>query len=610
MASNRRIQVSDLDFDQIRANLKTFMQGQETFSDYNFDGSALSVLLDVLAYNTHYNALYTNLAVNEMFLDSASKRSSAVSIANNFGYIPKSATAARATLAISVLNPSATAQTLTIPKWSPFSTMIDNQSYTFYTIQDYTANLSNGAYVFPYVEIFEGSPRSLTFVCTELNQKFTIPYKDIDLSTLSVTVQSTGENPDYSRYTVANRVLSLNAESEVYFVKELEDETYQIWFGSNNLGKPLAAGNVVSVQGLLTNKAQGNGASIFTYTGTGLGGTVVPSVVSAAFGGEEKESLDEIKYNVTQSFFDQNRCVTPVDFMSVIKRYYEDVDSVIVWGGEDNAPPVYGKVFISVKPANKAYLTPAEENYIKETILEPRSVVSVTPEFVRPSYIELEIDTTVYYNKSVTTRSADNLKAAITQTIQDYRNTNLKKFDGVFRMSKFSAAIDAVDPSIQSNITRLKAYIEVAPKYNSYAEYRLNLVNPIYSEGVPEEAFSSTGFYIDDTDNVYYLDDDGVGNIRLFRKIEGTGERVIQNAKIGSIDYSTGTVKISNLRITSLFDANMYFIIKTASFDVVSIRNQIVDIPAKRVTVSLIEDSIAAGTMIGGTNYKFTASRS
>ena len=177
-------------------------------------------------------------------------------------------------------------------------------------------------------------------------------------------------------------------------------------------------------------------------------------------------------------------------------------------------------------------------------------------------------------------------------------------------MSKFSAAIDAVDPSIQSNITRLKAYVEVAPKYNSHAEYRLNLVNPIYSEGVPEEAFSSTGFYIDDTDDVYYLDDDGVGNIRLFRKIEGTGERVIQNAKIGSIDYSTGTVKISNLRITSLFDANMYFIIKTASFDVVSIRNQIVDIPAKRVTVSLIEDSIAAGTMIGGTNYKFTASRS
>lgn len=610
MASNRRIQVSDLDFDQIRANLKAFMEGQDTFSDYNFDGSALSVLLDVLAYNTHYNALYTNLAVNEMFLDSASKRSSAVSIANNFGYTPKSSTAAKAALSITVFSPSSTAQTLTIPKWSPFSTMIDNQSYTFYTIQDYTANLSNGSYVFPYVEIYEGSPRSLTFVCTELNQKFTIPYKDIDLATLSVTVQPTGENPDYSRYVVANQVLNLTAESEVYFIKELEDETYQISFGSNNLGKPLTTGNVVMIQGLLTNKTEGNGASVFTYTGTGLGGTVVPSVISAAFGGAEKESIDEIKYNVTQSFFDQNRCVTPVDFMSVIKRYYEDVDSVIVWGGEDNDPPVYGKVFISVKPANKAYLTPAEENFIKQTILEPRSVVSVTPEFVRPSYIELEIDTTVYYNKSATTRSADNLKSSIVQAIQDYRNTNLKKFDGVFRMSKFSAAIDAVDPSIQSNITRLKAYIEVVPKYNSYAEYRLNLVNPIYSEQVPEEALYSTGFYIDNTDNVYYLDDDGVGNVRLFRKIEGTGEKIIQNPKIGSIDYTNGSIRISNLRITSLFEANLYFIIKTASFDVVSIRNQIVDIPTKRVTVSLVEDSIAAGTMIGGTNYTFTSSRS
>lgn len=609
MSNNRRIQVSDLDFDQIRENLKTFMSGQTTFSDYNFEGSALSTLIDVLAYNTHYNALYTNLAVNEMFLDSASKRSSVVSIANNFGYTPSSAVASQATVRVTVTNPTATAQTLTIPKWSPFNTMIDSVPYVFYTTEDYTAQLINGVYTFDNVVIHEGTPRTLTFVCTQAEEKFILPYTNLDLSTLAINVQQTGENPDYIKYGRANEVIALDATSLVYFVKELEDETYEISFGSNNLGKPIDVGNVVTITGLLTNSADGNNASLFSYNGNNIVGTVVVTTLTNSAGGGDKETLDQIKYNISQSFFDQNRAVTPSDYTSLIMRNYPGLDAVNVWGGEDNDPPVYGKVFISVKPTGRLYLTSSEESYITEKIVKPRSIVSITPQFVRPTYIELEINTTAYYDKTKTTRSAAELQAAITTAIENYRDTNLNSFDGVFRISKFQAAIDAVDVSITSNITTFRCYVEVTPKYNMYGEYRLNLVNPIYNEEVPEESFLSTGFYIDTSDVIHYMDDDGQGKIRLFYIVQGTGDKYIVNGNIGTIDYATGVVKISNLKITGLDSANFYFIIKTQSYDVVSVRNQIVDIPSGRINVSLVEDAIASGSRLGGTNYTFTSSR-
>ena len=266
-------------------------------------------------------------------------------------------------------------------------------------------------------------------------------------------------------------------------------------------------------------------------------------------------------------------------------------------------------MYISAKPYNSLYLTPTEKSYIKEQILAPRNVVSITPEFIDPTYVELEVKTSVYYNKNRTTRSSDQLKAAVFETITSYASTNLKKFSGVFRMSKFSTSIDATDQSILSNITTFKAYVEVTPKYNIYGEYKLNLANPIYSEGVPEEAFYTTGFYIDNTDNAYHLDDDGLGKIRLVKIIQETNQKAIVNDSIGTIDYATGVIKISKLRITNLVEPNFYFIIKTSSFDVVSVRNQIVDIPLNRISVEVIEDATASGTYLGGTNYKFTSSR-
>jgi hypothetical protein len=608
-STNNRIKVSELDYNQIRENLKTFMRGQSQFSDYDFEGSALSTLIDLLAYNTHYNALYTNLAINEMFLDSASKRSSVVSIANNFGYTPQSCTTARSSLNVTLTQQGATAQIKYIPKLSSFSTTINSVQYSFYTLQDYSATLNANTYSFKNVEVYEGFAQTQLFLCSSLEQKFVLPNKDIDVATISLTVQQTGEQPDYEKYSLAKDVLDLTTDSKIYFIKELDDQTYQISFGVNGLGKSISIGNIITITYMISNKTLGNGATVFTYTGTGLGGVVSCSTVSTSYGGKESETVDQIKSNVSQSFFDQNRAVTAGDYTSLIKRLYTNLDSINVWGGEDNDPPQYGKVYISIKPTNGPYLTPPEKAYLTQTLLKSKNVVSVTPEIVDPSYLNMEVDTTIYYNDKKTTRSADELAVAIQNTIASYRDTNLKKFDGIFRMSKFATAIDATDQSILSSITTFTVYSEVLPKYNAPATYTLNIVNPIYNEKVPEEALKTTGFYIDNSDTIYYLDDDGVGNIRLYSLITSTGEKIIKNSSIGTINYINGSIVVRGLRITNLVEANFYFIIKTQSYDVVSVRNQIVDIPPERVTIHIIQDTTASTGLISGNNYTFTSSR-
>lgn len=610
MSTNNRIKVSDLDYNQIRENLKTFMQGQSQFSDYNFEGSALSTLIDLLAYNTHYNALYTNLAINEMFLDSASKRNSVISIANNFGYIPSSSKCAVAAINLTVTQQNATDETKILPKYSQFTTNIENIAYSFYTLEDYITERNGNSYTFYGVKLYEGTPQTVLFVCTEANQKFMLPNTGIDLSTLKVTVQETGEKPNYELYTQAIDIVDITSSSKVYFIKELEDEYYQIYFGSTGLGLPISIGNVITVEYMISSKELGNGASTFTYDGSGLGGSVSVSTVEASYGGKSVETIEQIKNNVAQSFFNQNRAVTPGDYVSLINKLYPNVKSVSVWGGEDNYPPQYGRVFISIKPLNGPYLTPPEKSYITETLLKSKNVVSVTPVIVDPSYIELDMDTTIYYNKNKTTRSIEELKSAAIEQIKTFRDETLQRYDGVFRMSKFSSAIDSIDQSITSSISKFVAYCEITPRFNIDAEYTLNFVNPIYTEKVPEEAFVSTGFYLDNSTTVYYLDDDGVGNIRIFSLVSGTGEKLIKNKSVGTIDYDKGLIKISGLKIIDLDEANFYFKIKTASYDVISVRNQIVDIPDSRIKVNVIQDVIASGNYQGGTNYTFTKSRS
>lgn len=612
MATNKRINTAELDFDDIKSNLKSYLQGQAQFADYDFEGSGLSVLLDILAYNTHYNALYTNLAVNESFLDSASKRDSVVSLAKNLGYRPLSATAPTATVDVRVTSPTSTPATLTIEKYTPFSTTVSGTTYNFYTNSEYTTTLSGSEYLFEDVEIKEGTFLQFRYTVAD-GAKYIIPNAGVDVSTITVTVQTSSGSGDAETYYEGTNLLDLNSTSKVYFLKETEDEKYELVFGDGVIGNELSNGNVITIKYLVTNADETNGASTFVYGGGSLaGGTVAVTTSVSATGGAEIEGIESIRYNAPRHYSTQNRGVTVEDYKSLINENVANVEAVNVWGGEDNDPPIYGKVFLSIKPTNATALTTNQKQNIITQVLKPKNVVSITPEIIDPEYIHIDVTTAVYYNSRLTTRTSNDIKAIVEDTIKTYNTTDLEKFDSVFRISKLQRLIDASENSILSNITRIVLHKEITPVYNVASDYSFVLVNPIYTSGEPEDSITSTPFYIaGDTTNEYYIDDDGDGNLRLYYFVTPDVKSYVNNT-FGTVIYSTGEVNIPSLNITALGTGYDEFkiIIKPSSYDVVSARNQIALILDNEITVNVIADSTAVGNYAGGTNYIFTSSRS
>jgi hypothetical protein len=613
MATNKNITTSELDFDAIKANLKTFLQGQDTFKDYDFEGAGLSVLLDLLAYNTHYNALYTNLAVNESFLDSASKRSSVVSRAKEIGYVPHSATAATATVTIVVSSTTTTPAVLSLPAYSAFSTTIDGTNYTFYNTEAVQTSLVNGKYTFANIQIREGTPLSMQYVVSP-GTVYTIPNADVDLTTLNVRVQDNATSATYNSWINQEDILNLDGTSQVYFIKEIEGKLYELEFGNDVIGKALVNGNIVNMSYMVTNKAAANGARVFNYTGsTLLGGVVSVTTLTPAVLGAEIESIDSIRYNAPRAYSSQNRAVTVEDYKALIYRTYPEAESVNVWGGEDNVPPQYGRVFLSIKPTTTDVLTTEQKSFIINQLLKQKNVVSITPVIVDPEYIRLEINTTAYYNPRLTGMSESELQTLVHQTITDYNTQNLQSFSGVFRQSNLSSKIDATEASIVSNITTLKLHREVEVKYNANANYTVYLGNPIYNSGVAENSVTSTGFYVQGNTNLMYLEDSptslttGVLKMYYYDIDIKTYYRTF-----GTIDYTMGTITMDSLEITGVDQTNggiFELIIKPQSNDVVSVRNQLVTIPDSMINVTMVLDKVSVGDPAGGANYKFTSSR-
>jgi len=612
MATNKNITTAELDFDAIKSNLKTFLQGQSEFADYDFEGAGLSVLLDILAYNTHYNALYTNLAVNESFLDSASKRSSVVSRAKEIGYVPHSATGATATVNISVTGTSTTPSTLTLPAYSPFSTTIDGAQYTFYNTESISTSLSGSSYTFTGVKIKEGTP--LTFKYTVASgSRYILPNAKVDISTLKVRVQDTSTSSVFNTFVNQEELLNLDGQSQVYFIKEIEGELYELEFGNNTIGKALVTGNIVNISYMTTNTTEGNGARLFNYTGTNLlGGTVAVTTTIVAEGGEDLETIESIRYNAPRSYSAQNRAVTVEDYKALIFRLYPEADTINAWGGEANIPPVYGKVFLSIKPKSTTFLTSTQKSYIINQILKQKNVVSITPEIVDPEYINIEVDCAAYYNPRLTAKTEQELKTLVVDTIKAYNSENLESFTGVFRHSNLSSQIDSTEDSIISNITTVKLHREVEVQYNTNSNYTIYLGNPIYDSGVPEQSITSTGFYIQGNDNLMYLEDlpmsPGVGQLRMYYY---NIDIKTYYRNFGTIDYATGTIYMPELEITGIDETSGVFelIIKPQSNDIVSIRNQLVTIPDNFINVTMILDKTSIGDPAGGANYQFTSSR-
>lgn len=605
MATSKRIVTTELDFDQIKQNFKTYLQGQDQFSDYDFEGSGLSILLDVLAYNTHYNALHLNLAVNESFLDSAVKRSSVVSKAKELGYTPASAKSATAKVNVQMLNNQLNApQTIEISRYTPFNASVGGDSYTFYTQKSYLAYKQGNQYIFNDVELKEGVPISNTYIWTP-GTAIVIPNPNVDISTLRVTVQESTQSSKYDVFNESRTFLDVDSKSAVYFIKEIENGLYQVEFGNGVIGKSLETGNVIKLEYMVTNADAANGANTFYYTGGAINNTqIFTATVDSAYGGSPAESIESIKWNAPRAYTAQNRCVTVDDYKSVIYNLYPNTNSINVWGGEQNTPPSYGDIFISIQPDNAEKLSDAEKQYILNEILGPRKLVTMHPKIIDPINLHVELDVAFYYDQKMTTRKAEEISSIVLSTIQNYSNTNLNKFGGILRYSNLVRAIDTAEESIKSSIVTLKIHRDIVPVFNRQVNYVVDVGNPIYNSGVPEQSVLSTGIQVLNYPYVMYLEDipttgSDNGNIRMFYYSKDEKKYV---KTVGTVQYSKGIIKITDIMLTGLAEEDFKLIIKPQSNDVVSIRNEIVNIPTELITIKPVVDTTAD-------NYLFTSSR-
>ena len=612
MAANKKINITELDFDAIKVNLKEFLKGQSEFSDYDFEGSGLSVILDILAYNTHYNALYDNLAVNELFLDSAVKRNSVVSLAKSLGYTPRSAKSAIADVNIQVAAISTGPAVIVIPALSPFSTTIDGRTFTFYNRSAISATGPATVYQMNNIRLTEGEYLSFRFDVAEGNtSRFIIPNQNVDLETLRVRVQENSQSSEFNTFTSASSLVEADNLTRVYWVKEIDDGVYELVFGDGVIGQALQAGNVVNVDYFVSNLDGPNGARVFTYDGPLpiTGAVVTVNVVNPASGGDAPEDINSIKFNAPRMYAAQNRAVTTDDYKTILYNQFSEAKSVTVWGGEDNNPPVYGKTFICIRPKSANKLTNQQKTDVVTTILSNKNVVSVIPEILDPEYLNIAIDCTVYYNPRETIRSSTEIEELVRQTIFKYDDDDLQRFDGVFRHSKLSRLIDMTENSIVNNNTTVLIRRKIAPRYNVRAQYLLNIVNPIYTTGVPQNTINTTGFFINGSEIVHYLDDDGVGNIRLYY-IGPSAEKIIVDPSIGEVDYAAGIINIKNLYLTAIADIDFEISIRPSSYDVVSAYTQIAEVARDHLTIRAIADETANGDLRAGRNYQFTTSRS
>jgi hypothetical protein len=477
--ANSGLQITNLDFGSIKSSLKTFLGQQDTLKDYNFDGSALSVLVDLLAYNTQYNAYYLNMVANEMFLDSSVQRNSVVSHAKMLNYIPRSAVSSKASIKLQVNQVSTS--TLTLPKFTPFlSEAIDGVNFTFLTKDSATVNVTANTAIFNNIEIAEGVAASSAFtVNTASNPKliFTISDANIDISTLIVSVQDSSTSLVYNTYTRTTDYIALEPTSKVYFLQEGMNGFYEIYFGDGILGSTLIDGNVVNISYISTGGTSAFGANSFSIMSSvgGYSNTVI-SPITSAFAGADKETISSIKYTAPKAYAAQGRAVTKEDYIYLIQNNSTNlpIESVSVWGGEENIPPVYGQIFCAVKPSGGLTLTPSQKDKLVTEVIKPISVLTVVPTIVDPDYTFVNITTNVLYDPKKTTYTGGQIKQLVINSINSFGTTNLNTFNSTFKSPALITQIQTADPSIVTNESTIRLQKKIYPKLNSKSTYFLD----------------------------------------------------------------------------------------------------------------------------------------
>ena len=570
MSANTYLRVTEVDFADIKTNLKNYLRSQTQFNDYDFDGSNMSTLLDVLSYNTHYNAFYTNMLANEMFLDTAQQRDSVVSRAKELGYLTRSARGSSANVSITFAGVASNISEFELPKNTSFTTSISNRTFTFVTPESNIIRNVGGAFT-KAITITEGTPVTHEFtVSTATPVKYIIPNENVDTRSIKVTVKESSTSSVTTIYTRATNIREVNNQSTVYYLQETHDKQYEILFGTGSLGKPVEDGNIVQVEYRVCHGTQTNGANTFSIDSISItpsfsGATL--AVNSVARGGVEIESIDSIKFNAPRNFKIQNRAVVAKDFERIILNENTNLSSVVAFGGEEAVPAVHGKVFIAIKPQGELIPTATLKDEIKNSIKD-RTMLGIDPVIIDPTYLYVIPTITTYYDTLKTNVATSAIQALIRNSIVSYSTNNLEQFGQKLRYSRFVRELDNTDEAVLNNEAEFQMQKRFVPSTTSATLVELEFHNSVKVSSISSTSFTFNNF-------TARLDDDGLGNVRIFR-FNTDKEKVFIDATAGTIDYTTGKLSMSSFLVSAFDGIEIKVNADPVNKDIVPVREQII----------------------------------
>jgi len=612
---------TNLDFDQIKTQIKSYLRANSDFKDFDFEGSNFSALIDTLAYNTYITAFNSNMVVNESFLDSATIRENVVSLARNIGYVPRSRSAAKAQVSFP-FNTTSTAATATLSAGLVCVGTVENTNYLFSIPNDVVTTIVNGVATFNNIDVYQGTFLRKQFVVDgSLDQRFLLDNSFIDSSTIVVKVKGLSDTGLGREYSKADNILNINSTSEIYLLQEAKDERYELLFGDGYFGKKLENGAIITATYIITDGKEGNGPTNFSYSGRvvdDLGNAIVPSsnisvtTNSAASNGGDIESIDSIKYFAPRIYASQYRAVTARDYEAIIQSIYPNTESVAVVGGEELDPPEFGQVLISIKPKNGDFVSDFDKQNIQSK-LKNYSLSGINQKIIDLKVLYVEIDSAVYYNSSQVS-NVNEVKSKVMSVLSTFSTSNINKFGGRFKYSKLGQIIDGSDSSITSNITRVIVRRNMKCLLNQSAQYELCYGNA-FKKNAGGFNIKSTGFTLaNQTGTLYFTDvPDATGNMGVLSVVKESSESdeyTVVAKSAGTVDYTKGEIIINTLNITSTVAENDVIEIQAFpdSNDVIGLKDLYLSFSVSDSTINIVKDTISSGEQISGVGYKTTSS--
>ena len=624
------VNFTNLDFDQIKSSIREYLRANSNFTDYDFEGSNLSIIIDTLAYNTYISSYNANMISNEVFIDGATLRENVVSLARNIGYVPHSRSASKANISFFVDTTGFTTNPLTLTLKSGVvattSTSFGNQNYSFIIPQDITIPVVNGIALFENVNIYEGTfiINNFSVDANNPNQKFILENANIDIDSINVFVRDTQASTIKNSFKLSKNLFDITSESRVFFIQEIEDQRYELIFGDGIFGKKLNNLNYIEVSYNITNGESANGVSSFNFNGRIVDnnnrvittGISLITTNSSSQNGREIESVESIRKYAPRKYSSQNRAVTATDYETIIPTIYPEAESISVFGGEDLNPPKYGRVFISIKPINGPFVSNQIKDNIKSS-LRKYSVAGIVPEIIDLKYLYLETDTTAYYNSN-STFDANSIKDAILTNIRNYTNSKeLNKYGARFKYSKYLKIIDDSNSAVTSNITKVIMRRDLGVVLNTFADYEICYGNEFHIKTQNGYNIKSSGFNVSGINDTLYLTDipnsNGLTGSIVFFKLQSSTESVIVKRNVGIIDYVKGEIRLYPVNIistskTSFSQPIIQISVIPKSNDVIGLQDLYLQLDINNIKLNMLSDEISSGSDISGSSYKFTSS--